>query len=325
MPDLSIIPARALDCKKDGKITDGDIVVLCAIGYHTDGRDGSGCFARARTMYERAGVSRSAWFASTKRLLEAGLIERSSGQLDGVPSEYSIVVPVKKTGVRPDGLRSSPSGTGESSSVDSPTINAPINAASSAFRYSWNGFTEDETDAIDRVLARVPHSGRRAWVAEINAMLSGMAGHVHATRSGIAKGFHDLAGNGKAEEPNLRQFRRYVRDAMEAEKATSTDAALEEARNFWRIVVRRGVLFATTKEIVFEAFRDEYGGNSDLANEALELFLSLDRHKLQTPGLQAGVAVNIIADAIAKRSRSASLTNGEHNVRATKGTESRDG
>lgn len=87
MSNLCIIPARAL---RDPTLKGTDIRVLCAIGLHV-GRDGSGCFALTRTLCKEAGVHRSQFFASTHRLIAAGLITRESGQAAGKGSRYAII------------------------------------------------------------------------------------------------------------------------------------------------------------------------------------------------------------------------------------------
>lgn len=139
MPNLCIFPARALE---DPSLSGSDIRVLAAIGKFTD-RAGSGCWASSKTLATVAGVSRSSFFASTERLLTAGLILRESRKHEGKQSEYSIVFDTPKNNARgvhqarvgvstPLDTPVSPLRHWESARRDTATINAPVNVPSIA-------------------------------------------------------------------------------------------------------------------------------------------------------------------------------------------------
>jgi hypothetical protein len=70
---------------------------------------------------------------------------------------------------------------------------------------------DGDKTAFDVLLSRVPEP--TTWAAECEAMLDGMSGHHRATPVLLGRAIRDLTGNGKLASPNLRQFRRYVRDA----------------------------------------------------------------------------------------------------------------
>lgn len=312
MPDLCIIPAAAL---LDESLTGTDIRVLCAIGKHTD-RNGVGCWAKAATLAEEARVSRNQFFISTRRLLASGYIERDSGKEEGAPSNYAIVFPsIKKGGVSKSGTPGEYPKTGEGSPTKqgSPTINVPLNATSTLGKR----FSETELETINNVLSRVPESGRISWTSDINAMLSGMPGHTLASPADIAKAFQDLAGNGKAGEPNMRQWRRYVADAVEAAKENSSATSLIYARELWEVIRRYGILTAQTRESALELFQNAASDKVLLAFQpdvALEIFMSLDRGSLRA-ATSTEFPIRHIADRIAKRSRGShlSLTGGANN------------
>lgn len=73
----------------------------------------------------------------------------------------------------------------------------------------------------EKLLAKVPE--RRAWVAEINAMLEGMGGHIQATPAQIENAARDMLANGVTRHPNIRQFRRYVEGAAPKNGSTRTN------------------------------------------------------------------------------------------------------
>jgi len=138
MPKLCIFPARGLE---DPTLSLGtDIRVLAAISKHTNARTGVGCWAYSRTLAREAGVSRSSFFESTKRLIAAGLIRRDSGKLRGQTSVYSILLDASETTVCPAGEGvSSPIDTPvrrrvhrKSAASDTPTINNPFNVPKNA-------------------------------------------------------------------------------------------------------------------------------------------------------------------------------------------------
>ena len=128
MPNLCIIPALALEKHQRGEITATDVVVLCAIGHHTDGKTGEGCWASVRTMCERSGIPRSTFFRCANKLLDAGLVTRESGRFEGTTSTYAIAM----GGVPPVRLPSPAAETPVSHQQHSPTINAPFNDSSSS-------------------------------------------------------------------------------------------------------------------------------------------------------------------------------------------------
>lgn len=59
------------------------------------------------------------------------------------------------------------------------------------------------------------------WLIEMRAMLDGMPGHHHPTLAQLGRAITDFIGNGCAQHPSLRQFRRYVEGAIH-EKANSS-------------------------------------------------------------------------------------------------------
>ncbi len=73
---------------------------------------------------------------------------------------------------------------------------------------------------LEQLLASVPSPD--AWRAEVRACVDGMAGHVLATEHQIENAARDMLGNGKAKNPSLRQFRRYVEGAVNEDKALAT-------------------------------------------------------------------------------------------------------
>lgn len=79
-----------------------------------------------------------------------------------------------------------------------------------------SGVTVDVPEAYSAelrdLLSRVDEP--RTWTIEMRAMLDGMPGHVHATPEQLGRGIRDFLGNGKAQNPSLRQFRRYVEGAV---------------------------------------------------------------------------------------------------------------
>ena len=170
MPNLCIIPSLALEKHQAGEITATDIVVLCAIGHHTDGKTGEGCWASVRSMCEKSGIPRSTFFRAANKLLEAGLITRVSGQFDGTTSTYAISM----GGVPPVRLPSPAAETPVSHQLHSPTINAPFNASSSS------GLVPSEYEPdLEMLLKRIgetPNASISAWIAEIRVATQGMHG-----------------------------------------------------------------------------------------------------------------------------------------------------
>jgi hypothetical protein len=206
MPNLCIFPARALE---DDRITDADLRVLAAIGIYTD-RDGAGCFANASTLFKRARVSRSTFFAATKRLLEAGLIERTSGQLRGRSSDYSVCLDSRRVSGQPDSQVSSQPDSGVRPEPDSPTITAPFNDSSSPEDFLEPGFLDDWI----ALSAKVEKAGGSitSWRAECRSALQGMHLPKPATPAQVSQGIRHFAGNGA--EVNLRLFSGYLRSIV---------------------------------------------------------------------------------------------------------------
>lgn len=58
------------------------------------------------------------------------------------------------------------------------------------------------------------------WGAEIDAMLEGMAGHIHATPAQLERGLTDFLASGKVGHASLRQFRNYVEGAAASKEPT---------------------------------------------------------------------------------------------------------
>lgn len=213
MPNLCIIPSSALTLLREGKITPTDIVVLCSIGEHTD-KNGEGSWASSRTHMEKSGIGRSTFFSCTKRLIENGLVERDSGQLRGEESDYRVIVPMRESRRRDTPVQ--PHGRGESSQVDSPTINAPVNDPSSSppemmftaglvVPWQWP-FRPDLEELLERV--KTANGSSTAWCAEIKAALDGM--HTpKRTLEEIGQAIRDF--NASGADISLRLFRGYLR------------------------------------------------------------------------------------------------------------------
>lgn len=72
-------------------LTGTDIRVLGAICLHIDSA-GGGCFASVQTLAREAGVDRTQFFKSTKRLIAAGVIARESHRFDGRASLYRVAM-----------------------------------------------------------------------------------------------------------------------------------------------------------------------------------------------------------------------------------------
>lgn len=175
MPNLCIIPARAL---QHPELTGTDIRVLCAIGLHTD-RAGAGCWASSKTLCEEAGVSRNHFFISTKRLLAAGLVRRTSGQDSGGTSTYSIILDDEASpeigtgGVTQNGTGASgKSVRGSGRNRDAPTINAPLNVPSNAPTTRGGRKTVEAGELVNAVRdersTQFPNSLTAGWQKDFN-------------------------------------------------------------------------------------------------------------------------------------------------------------
>lgn len=130
MSNLCIIPASAI---ADTRLEHRDIRVLCAIGKFTDG-GGEGAWASARTLSEAAGISRSYFFVSARRLLELGYIRRAIRQ--GRTSVYAVVLQSKTVGQ----LRRNPSRhtrTGSAKGLDPNATTRPNIAGRDPSKHAW--------------------------------------------------------------------------------------------------------------------------------------------------------------------------------------------
>lgn len=136
---------------------------------------------------------------------------RQARAAGGVKSQENPKVPRKKD--TPKDIHAVRNGT---SFRPSPAVAVAVAVASASNSTSSARVRErlsDEGDraAFDVLLSRVPEP--TTWAAECEAMLDGMDGHHRATPVLLGRAIRDLTGNGKLQSPNLRQFRRYVRDA----------------------------------------------------------------------------------------------------------------
>lgn len=148
---------------------------------------------------------------------------------------------------------------------------------------------EGDRPAFDTLLTRA--SDPEWWVAEIEAMLAGMPGHHKATPEKIGEALRDMAANGKLKNPNLRQFRRYVRGA---------DAEVDggNAARLWELIKSRGLLQRhTDEEITTEINALVAEGSVKDAKAFRKIFNTLDLDTLrraQTPAF----AVKHIAEKL---------------------------
>jgi DNA-binding MarR family transcriptional regulator len=216
MPNLCIIPARALTLLADGDLTPTDIVILCSIGEHTD-KNGEGCWASSRTLSDKAGVHRSTFFASTTRLVRAGLIERESGQTDGKTSTYRVLLDRQGVSRQQDTPRPATK-TPVSAATDTPTINDPLNDPlneSPSATVTTSEYLADAEELFSRIIRAQGSPG--AWIAEMVAARDGMHGPI-VTKEQVGQAIRDF--NAAGGDISLRLFRGYLRDAAKPPKPT---------------------------------------------------------------------------------------------------------
>lgn len=89
--------------------------------------------------------------------------------------------------------------------------------------------TDSDRNALTALLVRVPHA--ETWLAEMRASLDGMPGHVRTTAAQLGQAVREYVGNGAAQHPNLRQFRRYLEQAAAPAVPSIPSAARVPARN----------------------------------------------------------------------------------------------
>ena len=241
MPNLCIIPARAIPLYAAGKLTATDIIVLCSIGEHTD-RNGEGCWASSKTLSDKAGIGRSTFFACTDRLITHGLVERESGKDEGRSSTYRVVLDARVSSQRDRGessQRDTPRPASEippSSQPDTPTINDPFNDPSNAtsslkappvISDLWYGdtliltgeYADDWNDFVDKIVAA--KGTPRAYAAEMMMAAKGEHGYPKATPQQIGDAVRAYNGNGA--EISFRLFKAYLRDALKPKEVRATN------------------------------------------------------------------------------------------------------
>lgn len=212
MPNLCIIPSFALYLHAIGKLTPTDIIVLCAIGEHTD-RNGEGCWASARTLSEKGGIGRSTFFGCADRLITHGLVERESGKDEGRSSTYRIILDNRRVSSQRDTPHPA-SEIGESSATDSTTINAPLNATPTELIYnnvplfSYHYFT-DWAALRKRIEAQDGYAD--SWLAEMSMAAQGEHGYAKLTLDQLGGAVRAFAGNGA--DVSFRLFKAYLKDA----------------------------------------------------------------------------------------------------------------
>jgi len=92
-----------------------------------------------------------------------------------------------------------------------------------------------------RLLGLVPD--RQSWEAEIGMMQAGaLGGQYHTTESQMNEACSDYLANGAAKNPNIRQFRAYVRRAVQGERPALT--------------IRRGGVGQRSYDNTVEAIKD---------------------------------------------------------------------
>lgn len=112
--------------------------------------------------------------------------------------------------------------------------------------------TDADRNALTAVmLAASKHA--RAWLAEMQACLDGMGGHVHATPAQLGEALRDYVANGAHEFKNMRQFRRYLRSAAESGEDPGSSAVSSGRRPPPR---PRGGVAARTFANGMEALKD---------------------------------------------------------------------
>jgi hypothetical protein len=248
MPNLCIIPARAIPLYAAGSLTATDIIVLCSIGEHTD-RNGEGCWASSKTLSDKAGIGRSTFFACTDRLIEHGLVERESGKDAGRSSTYRIVLDA-----RVSSQRDTPRPASEippSSQRDTPTINAPSNDPSNAtpsgevvyLKPATDGFRAPPTQADlyfrDTLVLTAEYAddwnalsdriiGQRglpvSFIAEMALAAQGERGYPKATPEQLGDVIRGFNANGA--DISFRLFKAYLRDVLKPKEGKAAGSTL---------------------------------------------------------------------------------------------------
>jgi hypothetical protein len=77
--------------------------------------------------------------------------------------------------------------------------------------------SDADRNALTALVARVPNPA--TWLAEMQASLDGMAGHVLVTPEQLGQALRDYSGNGAMANPGLKHFRIYLRKAAAPEPA----------------------------------------------------------------------------------------------------------
>jgi hypothetical protein len=273
---------------RDPNLTGCDIRVLCAVGIHTDGRTGKGCFARAATLADEAGVSKNQFFTSAKKLIEGGYLRRESGQADGVPSSYSVILdPTTKIGVPAQ----SAEGRGHPAPDGAPTMNAPINASSSSVKmiqlveeppaFLSPGFEPDYLELLEKI--RKAGGSVLSWQSEMLAALDGMHGPP-ATPLQVSQAIRHFAGNGA--EPVLRLFGGYLRSSVAGPRENGSSGELDGKKVAYS--GRRGGKTLEAAELIRRmrkaAVPNPYGGGLGLSAKWQDNFLPSENRVIMAFG-----------------------------------------
>lgn len=88
--------------------------------------------------------------------------------------------------------------------------------------------SDDDRAALDRILAHVANPA--TWIAEMQASLAGMGGHVPVTALQLGRALRDYVGNGDLKHGKLIQFRRYLETAAKDEGTTPRRASSKQER-----------------------------------------------------------------------------------------------
>lgn len=244
MPNLCIIPARALD---DEQMTFKELRALLAIGLHTS-RDGSGVWASNRTLADEAGLDvrdlRRAvtnleirgYLRRVRRIRQNGADTTSMMAIvldDVFPSDLAVDVIGREEGrITPPGEgRITPPGEGRITPPNDPLERPLVNGATPT---TADALTFPHADMQEAYLAfRRVMPNRRAFDATLRSIRDGMTTGKAVAVEVLGTALLELAGNG--EGFNVSRLRGYIRKhetqaARPAAEQESTDDYLERLR-----------------------------------------------------------------------------------------------